>query len=67
MAKPKQKIEKHSVRLFKGDFDAMGELYPSLGPTLAIRNLIHKHIEQMEEVRQRQATALPDIDIELDS
>ena len=51
-------FEKVSLNLGLGDFARMGELFPRLGPGIAIRTLVRNYIRQIE------ASAAP-IDIDL--
>lgn len=38
--------QKHTLHLFVGDFQRLGELYPDLSASLIIRKLVRKHIEE---------------------
>ena len=38
--------QKHTLNLRKRDFDRMGELFPQLGPSKAIRELISKFVDK---------------------
>lgn len=51
-------IEKRTVRLFKGDFSRLGELFPGVGAGRAIRALVRQTIQRAEA-----ATAPLDIDL----
>jgi len=37
-------LQKHTLNLYKGDFERMSELYPRCGASVAIREIIHKFI-----------------------
>ena len=51
-------FEKVTLNLGKGDFARMGQLFPRMGPVVAIRTLLRNYIRQIE------ASAAP-IDIDL--
>jgi hypothetical protein len=51
-------FEKKILNLGVGDFEAMGMLFPALGPTVAIRTLVHNYVRKV-----RSATAPVDIEI----
>lgn len=41
-------LQKHTLSFYKGDFDKMGEFYPELGPSVAIRRIIRTHLKKLE-------------------
>ena len=41
-------LEKVTLNLFDGDFARLGELYPSIGPSLALRKILRAHIAKIE-------------------
>jgi len=46
---PKDKdinLQKHTLNLRRGDFDAMGNLFPKLGPSKAVRQLISAFVNK---------------------
>lgn len=55
-------LEKKILNLAVGDFEAMGALFPELGPTVAIRVLIHNFVRKV-----RAATSPVDIEIPVDN
>jgi hypothetical protein len=42
----KQDFQKHTLRLFEGDFLTLQELYPDIGASEAIRRLVREHIKK---------------------
>lgn len=42
-------LQKHTLNLYRGDFQRLGELYPELSAASALRLIIRKHIEQQDE------------------
>lgn len=55
-------LEKKVLNLAVGDFEAMGDLFPAMGPTVAIRTLIHNYVRKV-----RASVAPIDIEIPTDS
>lgn len=51
-------IEKRTVRLFKGDYAELGDLFPQVGAGPAIRALVRQTIQ-----RAKDATAPLDLDL----
>ena len=51
-------VQKHTVRLFRGDFERLGTLYPEIGATQIIRLIIRRHIEDAE-------SKIPQINVEV--
>ena len=41
-------LEKVTLNLFDGDFARLGELYPTIGPSLALRKILRAHIAKIE-------------------
>jgi len=39
-------LQKHTMNLRRGDFDKMGELFPQLGPSKALRQLVQKFVDK---------------------
>jgi len=47
MSRPKiVDLKKHTLNLREGDFDKMAELFPRLGASVAVRQLISKFIDK---------------------
>lgn len=42
-------LQKHTLNLFKGDFDRVGEYYPDLGASVVVRAIVRKWLEKQEE------------------
>lgn len=55
-------LEKKTLNLRKGDFEAMNELFPKLKPSVSIRRLISSFID-----KARKTAEVPDLpnDVEL--
>jgi hypothetical protein len=50
-------LEKVTIRIFKGDLEAINRYYPTTGHNVVIRKLIRKHLRKMEELdSQHRAT-----------
>lgn len=60
MTKRRSEIElaKKTLNLGRGDFEAMGALFPTMGASTAIRILVHNYVQKV-----RQATAPVDIEL----
>jgi hypothetical protein len=41
----KDTVQKHTINLYEGDFARLGELYPDVGASMALRTILRKHIE----------------------
>lgn len=46
MPKPKADLQKHTLNLRTGDFDRMGQLFPAMDSSLAIRTLLSRFIDK---------------------
>lgn len=47
MPKPKNhELTKHTLNLRAGDFDKIGELFPDLGPSVAVRQILSRFIDK---------------------
>lgn len=42
-----EETQKHTLHLFKGDFEQLQRLYPELGASVIIRRLVRKKLEEM--------------------
>lgn len=58
----RQKLRRHTLWLYDGDFERLGELYEDLGASVVIRTLVRKHLERIDKSRN---DPLPDIDVEI--
>lgn len=45
---PDEELTKHTLNLFKGDYEKLAELYPDLGAAPVIRRIIRKYLESLE-------------------
>lgn len=43
-------LQKHTLNLYAGDFDRLGELFPDFGASTVIRSVVRKFLEQCESV-----------------
>ena len=59
---PKQELAKKALNLRPGDFEKMGELFPDLGPTVAVRKLISAFVDKHYKDAP---TTIPSTDIEI--
>lgn len=53
-----EELKKHTLHLYAGDFDKLASFYPDLGPSVAVRRIIRKHLKQLEA----QVTSLPTLE-----
>lgn len=44
--KKAEDLQKHTLNLRAGDFEALGELFPDLGPSVALRKIISSLIDK---------------------
>lgn len=51
-------LEKITIRIFKGDVEALNRYYPTTGHNVVIRKLIRKHLRKMEELDSQRRAAL---------
>lgn len=42
-------LQKHTLNLFRGEFDRLQEIYGLTGASAVIRTLIHNHLKRCEE------------------
>jgi len=51
MLRPDQgnRLQKHTMHLFEGDYEILRELYPEIGAAIVIRGLVRKFINQVED------------------
>lgn len=57
MPRRKAELQKHTLNLRPGDFDKMGELFPDLGSSVAIRTVLSKFIDK--NYRETKLTEIP--------
>lgn len=57
MPRPKEDLEKVTLRLRRGDADKLKQFYPSLGYNEAIRRIVGHHVKNLEEKLNRQLPA----------
>lgn len=56
-------LHKHTLFLYKGDFDRMRNFYPDMAPARAIRLLVRAHLVQRERMVQ---TPIPkDVEVKI--
>jgi len=55
-------LEIVSVSLFKGEFARLSELYPKVGVSKVVRELVHDHLRKIEEAAAASVPA-PRIDL----
>ena len=44
----KSPLQKVTVNLYEGDLERLGDLYPKLDKSVALRELVRSHIERVE-------------------
>lgn len=44
-----EELTKHTLNLYKGDYDKLAELYPDVGAAPVIRRIIRKYLESLEQ------------------
>ncbi len=64
MPKAEEKIAKHTLNLYEGDYRKIQELYPEVGAGAVIRKLVRNHIVKVEASGQG-APAIRDGEIQL--
>lgn len=42
-----EELQKHTLKLFKGDYERIGELVPDCPPAMTIRHLIRAYINKL--------------------
>lgn len=43
-----EKLEKHVLRLYEGDFVRLASYYPELGPSVAVRRIIRAQLNNLD-------------------
>ena len=54
-------LQKVTLNVYRGDWDSLKDLHPEIGPSLALREILHAHVEGIKEQVARTAQ-LPTID-----
>lgn len=54
------KLTKHTMWLFAGDFQRLGDFYPDFGASIIVRQLIRKHLEDLES---KVDSKLPNVEV----
>jgi hypothetical protein len=49
MSVVKEDLQKHTLHLYTGDFQRLGEIYPDAGASAIIRKLVHAHLSKVDE------------------
>lgn len=44
----KEPLRKHTLLLFEGDFDRLGELYPEVGASVMVRTIVRKYLDRVD-------------------
>jgi len=47
MPRKREALEKHTIRLFNGDFSRLAIAHPSLGGNVVIRVLVRRHLNEI--------------------
>lgn len=42
-------LEKHLLRLYKGDFERLASYYPELGPSVAVRHIVRAQLAALDK------------------
>ena len=48
MPKSEHELQKHTLFLYKGDYDRLKSLYPEAGAAVAVRKLIRKFLNEVD-------------------
>lgn len=43
-----QELQKHTLNLYKGDYEKLRSFYPDIGAGAVIRRIVQRYIEQVE-------------------
>ena len=55
-------IHKHTLNLYKGDYEKLQSMFPDLGAGVVIRRVVRNYIESLEE---KTRVALPVVQLEI--
>lgn len=58
-------LEKITLKLFKGDAEEMRKLYPTVGASGIIRELVRSHIRRVHEEAQKNSPVVPGVNVEI--
>lgn len=47
--KSRKPLQKVTVNLYEGDFAELAALYPQIGPSTALREILRKHLREITE------------------
>lgn len=64
--KEEEPLQKVTLNVFKSDYDWLGEQYPALGRTKAIRQLVRMHRLQIEGAKASVTDSQLELELELD-
>lgn len=48
MAKPEDELQKHTLNLFRGDYERVQDLFPDIGAGPVIRRVLRSYLERIE-------------------
>lgn len=63
MARPKKNLQKKTLNFNDGDWDKLAEMFPEQGPSVAVRKIISRFVQ--EHYVPTQVESNPDLDIDL--
>ncbi len=46
----KEPVQKHTLNLYEGDFEAVQRMHPEIGASVVIRRLVRRYIKDMTPV-----------------
>lgn len=49
MPREKEDFQKHTLHLYNGDFQRLGEIYPEAGASSIIRKLVRAHLSKIDK------------------
>ena len=50
-----QPLHKHTLNLYDGDFQRLGDLYPAVGAAIIIREIVHTFLNKVENGADKNA------------
>lgn len=62
MAKPEDELQKHTLNLFRGDYERVQDLFPDIGAGPVIRRVLRSYLERIE---MGEIAADPNVEIKL--
>ena len=60
----KDELTKHSLFLYKGDFELLRSYYPEVGAGLVVRKLVRQHLKKLQKRTEEPVNI--DVEVELD-